>query len=56
MDPTIILSLVGQSFSIYSELRAQAKAGGITDEQLDAVEADYRRRIDRRDNEDGTDG
>jgi hypothetical protein len=51
MNAEQLLGLVGQAFALYAQIRANAKAAGISDEQLDAVTADYKRREDRRDGE-----
>ena len=41
MDPMTILAIAERSFALYMQIRASAKAAGITDQQLDAIEADY---------------
>lgn len=46
-----ILALLGPVFEVYIRLRNSLKAAGATDEQLDAVTADYDARIARRDGE-----
>lgn len=51
MNPGTILVLVGKAFEIYAELRAQAKASGVTDAELDAITADYNARIAAREAE-----
>lgn len=51
MNPDLILGLVGQAFALYAQLRANAKAAGISDEDLDRVTANYNDRIARREDQ-----
>jgi predicted nucleic acid-binding protein len=46
-----ILFFVAKAYEFYLDVRARAKAAGITDEQLAAITADYDARIARRDAE-----
>lgn len=41
MTPIEWLALAEQGFELYQKIRGQAKAAGVTDEQLDAMELDY---------------
>ena len=51
LSPTVIISLLEQAFGLYLRLREAAKASGISDEELDAITADYEARIAAREAE-----
>lgn len=42
------LQLLATAYQLWSDIRSQAKAAGITDAQLDAITTDYDRRIAER--------
>ncbi len=58
MTPDLILGIVTTAYKLYADLRAQAKAAGVSDEELAAVTADYdariaERKLDAREDGDG---
>lgn len=51
MNLTVILALLGKAMELAAQLRAAAIAGGATDAQLAAIDADYAARIASRESE-----
>ena len=51
MTPIEWIALAEQGFELFMRIRNAAKAGGVTDEQLDAITLDYDQRIARRQGE-----